>query len=152
MNIKEIVENWHEENFTFIDDAAQASLIAQLENAAIPRVTVADTLATLPDDALNALAAKARNLKLELVGDTYHWLDGEQIIGLRDDWQPTHDANQALALLAWAEAEGIAEFEICIRSLPRVVVHPEGRLIFTVLGEGARAITIAFILAMQKKD
>lgn len=111
----------------------------------------ADTLAALPDAELDALAAKVKGWNLWQ--GFWNTADGKQVQpgGLRAiDWQPTRDANQALALLAWAEGEGIAEFEICVRSLPRVVVYLEGRLIFTVLGEGARAMTIAFILAMQE--
>jgi len=45
--VKEIVEQWHEENFTMVDEVAQAALITELERELIPRAKVAAALEEL---------------------------------------------------------------------------------------------------------
>ena len=127
----------------------------------------AATLAALPNAELDALAAKARYPETFSVA-----------LGLSEQnlWQPTRDANQALALLTWAKEQG-RSFKIdidagreriewryiwidycggCHSGDPGYfcggycdcICHrqPSG----TVPGIDARAMTIAFILAMQE--
>lgn len=104
----------------------------------------ADTLAALPDAELDALAAKARypetfSVTLGLSGSNL--------------WQPTRDANQALRLLAWVIGRGwrfAIEADrdgsmIDFVQMDQVLWHWQ-----RVDGFTPRAITIAFILAMQE--
>lgn len=57
--IKEIVERWHEENFTMIDEVAQAALIAKLEREFIARTEVAAALGGLQRDLITDARAEA---------------------------------------------------------------------------------------------
>lgn len=47
--IEQIIKQWHEENFTMIDEAAQAALIAKLKRELVPRAEVAAALAALKE-------------------------------------------------------------------------------------------------------
>jgi len=110
----------------------------------------ADTLAALPDAELDALAAKVKGWNLWQ--GFWNTADGKQVQpgGLRAiDWQPTRDANQAFALLSYAVKQG-ADFMVRMGgNRPRIVIF--GETLITIPGTAdARAMTIAFILAMQE--
>ena len=144
----------------------------------------AATLAAMPDAELDALSAKARGWTLtfgsievpcrnggtemvrehlyEGIGD-----DGEAgAIVAACDWQPTYDANQALALLAWAsETKGIL-FDVALGHFAPDERHPHveayqpeyhetawtsgNKWLLHIPGADARVMVIAFILAMQE--
>ena len=105
----------------------------------------ADTLAALPNAELDTLAAKARYPATFSVA-----------LGLSEQnlWQPTRDANQALALLTWAVNTHDFAFQIGIVSRNRqfigIVLPMCDYRSLEIPGADARAMTIAFILAMQE--
>lgn len=64
-------------------------------------------------------------------------------------WNPAADIAQAYGLLRWARRYGL-KFEITVDSFERIAVFPPRRSNFTILGNDARDMCYAFVLAMQE--
>lgn len=75
-------------------------MTAQTETETETSYTVAELLA-LPDAAINSMAAELRGWDLQLVGDSYHRIDAEQVRYGRNDYSPATDRNQSVELLEW---------------------------------------------------
>lgn len=105
-----------------------------------------EQLQAMSDSELAELAARLRgwgNLYAEIMAGS-GWKSGK-------DWNPAADDTQALGLLRWAKEQGKVGFNIRIgRPADELECFINGYWRFSLPGNDARAMTIAFVLAMQE--
>ncbi len=99
---------------------------------------------------LGSITIKTRDGGSETVRED-HWSDNEGAVIACADWNPAADKGQAYELLTWAKQHGL-KFEITIDVFERIAVFPPRRSNFTILGNDARAMAFAFVIAIEASN
>jgi len=123
-----------------------------------------EQLQAMSDGELAELTARLRGYKFdadtsELINESGRTesFGGFRVFKLRakpycenyERWNPPADIAQAYGLLRWARRYGL-KFEITVDSFERIAVFPPRRSNFTIVGNDAREMVYAFVLAMQE--
>lgn len=109
----------------------------------------------MPDEQLAELTARLRRLTLDGIWLADSYFDKCDVNNyhfvLARAWNPAADICQAYGLLRWAKQQGKVGFSISVgRPADELECFINGYWRFSLPDNDARAMTIAFVLAMQE--